>query len=170
MQPRLRVCNFILVVFAFYLAGCSSTGDKKEGKEVGIIRLHLETNPLPDGSTMEVPVFRKSPVLVNIYQAFFLDESMLKSAEIMEDQQGYRLALEFNPRGGMILENMTTSYRGSRIVAFGGWGDGLTRWLAAPITRERITNGVFSFTPDATIEECKILAEGLNRVAKKNEE
>jgi hypothetical protein len=42
-----------------------------------------------------------------------------------------------------------------------------SRWLAAPVIPRRISNGVLTFTPDASREEADLIAIGLNNVAKK---
>ena len=41
------------------------------------------------------------------------------------------------------------------------------RWLAAPVIRKRVTDGILAFTPDASREETELIVRGLNNVAVK---
>ena len=56
------------------------------------------------------------------------------------------------------------STRGRRLVIYCNFED--SRWLAAPVIREPIKDGLLTFTPDATREECERIVEGLNNVAR----
>ena len=71
--------------------------------------------------------------------------------------------IQFDKHGTLVLDNVTSSYKGSRIVVFSQFGS--ARWLAAPRIMNRISDGVFTFTPDASREETERIARGLNNIA-----
>ena len=75
-------------------------------------------------------------------------------------------------RGKWLLEQKTTTNPGKHIAIFAEWGKKLkeSRWLAAPVIPRRISNGVLTFTPDATREEMEQLVLGLNNLAAKMSE
>jgi hypothetical protein len=52
-----------------------------------------------------------------------------------------------------------------RIAVFARFPE--SRWLASPIMRKHISDGIFTFTPDCTREEADHIVRGLNNVAKK---
>ena len=58
----------------------------------------------------------------------------------------------------------TSQYKGQHIAVFSQFGD--ARWLAAPQITQQISDGVFVFTPDATMEESERIVRGLNNIAK----
>ena len=82
---------------------------------------------------------------------------------------GFALRIRFDHPGTALLEEYTAANHGRKIAVFSQFGEKIKdyRWLAAPIIARRITDGVFTFTPDATREEAEEIALGLNNVAKK---
>ncbi|MEW6305751.1 MAG: hypothetical protein AB1705_19910 [Verrucomicrobiota bacterium] len=186
MKFRLPAINIYLCccLAALLAAGCQSpeagkekkAAEKKGDKKLeAMVRLYQQVNPDGSGSNAPVSVYRAKPVEINVSRMPFLDETSLKRAGIVEDGFGtFAIGLEFDRRGTLILENLTAVNVNSHIAIQAVFGPKLeqVRWLAAPYLRQRITNGVVIFTPDATREEAEQLVTGLNnvieRVAKKD--
>jgi preprotein translocase subunit SecD len=88
---------------------------------------------------------------------------------------GFEFTIQFDRQGTRLLEQYSTASKGKRIAVFSYFGNpkepgkGEVRWLAAPVVRERITDGIFTFTPDASREEAERIARGLNNVARVKE-
>ena len=79
------------------------------------------------------------------------------------------IQLRFNTRGAMILSGVTTANRNRRLAVFCAFSqekskDKETRWLASPMLNRPITDGLLTFTPDATREEAIRIVKGLNEV------
>lgn len=164
-----RINTYFLLAAALSLlllgAGCSAAGKEKRKQkfEQSSIRLHLSANPDPTGATTNAVVGRADPFSVTIQRAAFLTEFNLDRADVSDTVGGFVIALQFNPEGAITLEQYTTAYRGRHIVIGAEFGP--IRWLAAPVVRQRITDGRLIFTPDATREEAERIVRGLNRVA-----
>lgn len=171
MKLRCPWFNTYLVLLALLLAGCSTSREGKEsGKQLALIRLHLEANQDGTDRNAPVPVFRERPLMVNINRDPFLDERSVVKASVVDDAGGFHLSVEFDYHGQLQLESVTGAYRGARIAINAQFSDGKTatnRWLAAPRITQRITSGVMSFTPDATREESELIVRGLNNLAVK---
>jgi hypothetical protein len=152
-----------------FASACETTGDKKsdgqkKAKEATTLRLHIEVNPDGTDHSGPVPIFRERPVLVNIHKEFFLNEGDVQEAAVVETMGGYALMIQFDKHGTLVLDTVTSSYKGSRIAIYSQFGS--ARWLAAPRIIRRISDGNLTFTPDASREEAERIAHGLNNVAK----
>lgn len=149
-----------------FLCGCqSSTGPDK--KSLAILSLHIESNPdMPDVSS-PVPIYRQNPMMVNVDKTPFLTEADLAGAKIVNVLGGFAIQLQFNDRSKWMLEQYTAANPGRRIAVLCRWDKKLkeTRWLAAPSITRRISDGVLTFTPDATREESEKMVLGLNNMA-----
>ena len=143
-------------------SGCK-TSEKKD-EELSTIRLHLEVNKDGTSRNTAVPIYRSNPTLVNVMADSFLDERDIKEAAVVETMGGYALMLQFDKHGTLVLDTETSSRKGSRIAIYAEFGP--KRWLAAPLIKGRITDGVLTFTPDATREESERIARGLNNAAR----
>ena len=78
------------------------------------------------------------------------------------------ISVQFDKEGTWLLEDYTTSYKGKRIGVAAIFGEAQEpRWLGAPRIMQRITNGVFVFTPDASRKEADRIVAGLNNFALK---
>lgn len=170
MRSRLGSFNCILVAalgLAGLAVGCRSPQDRnKAAAELSTLRLFLETEFDTTGDkTAVVPVYRASPVLVRIAREPFLDEGAITDAQVVDVVGGFAIALRFNLHGTWVLDNITTSYRGQRMVIHSHFTEG--RWLAAPKITARLKDGVLVFTPDASREEAERIVRGLNHVAVK---
>lgn len=162
---NMYLCFALVWVFA---SGCQSPEQKdtkKKEKQTTLIELHMETNPESASDNETVSVNRDPPISVTIDKNAFLDSGDVEQAVLVEDLGGFAIKLKFNWRGTQLLEGMTSAYSGKRIAIFCTFGP--SRWLASPVIRKRITDGVLTFTPDASREEAERIVRGLNNVAKK---
>ncbi len=142
-------------------AGCTSGPDRKSKKEESVVQLFMEAEADIGDQTAVIQVVRSAPVPVRIYKRPFLDSSELVDAAVVDVVGGFVVQLQFTAHGALVLEQVSTAHRGSRIAVFGMFPGG--RWLAAPVVANRITNGVFVFTPDATREEAERLVRGVEQ-------
>jgi preprotein translocase subunit SecD len=172
MKIRLWCFNtYLLAGLLGLFAGCATSSKDSTAKDVredAALRLHLEVNPDGTDNSAAVLVGRAAPFLVNLEKAPFLTELQIDNATLNDTLGGYAISIKFNDEGRQILEQYTTAYKGKRIgvaVIFGEKHD--TRWVAAPRITQRITNGVFRFTPATTQAEADRLVAGLNNYAKK---
>jgi hypothetical protein len=150
-----------LAVLATAALGCQ-TGAKR--KELATLRLHLEVNP--DGTDRNAPaaIGRAAPFYVNAETQPFLDETSVTQAWVVEGLGGFQLLVQFDRRGTWLLDQYSTVNKGKRVAIYSEFGQ--SRWLAAPVLANRITDGTLVFTPDATREEAERIVRGLLQVAK----
>jgi preprotein translocase subunit SecD len=171
MKIRWNRFNIYLVVTlaAVAVCGCRTSGDINPKKLLSTLRLHLEVSRDGTKANEPVPVYRAQPVMINVEKAPFLTEANVAEAKVIDGVGGFALSIRFDRPGSALFEEYTTANHGRRIVVFSQFGDKIKdyRWLAAPVITRRITDGVFTFTPDATREEAEEIAFGLNNVAKK---
>lgn len=192
MTGRTQCFNtYLLAALLVFTTGCESPkgGDSADAKTAGkseskskdkaktgkkeeftLIRLHVQVNP--DGTQFTIPatVYRASPVNLNVQATPVVMEANVVHAELIEDLSGYSIRIFTDRSGALLLENATTTYRGSRMVVLAEWGtdkQAERRWVSAVFIGNRITDGVFSFTPDATREEADAIVRGLNNMAVK---
>lgn len=166
-QHRFNI--YLLVLAATFLCGCKTMGNKQD-KQLSTLRVHLEVTPEPMDFSTTVKVFRAKPLEVTVDKSPFLTEANVSGAKVVEMHGGFALQIQFNQEGTWLLEEYTTTNPGRHLAIFSefGWKKLKSRWLAAPMIRKRISDGVLTFTPDATREEAEEIALGLNNVAKKN--
>jgi preprotein translocase subunit SecD len=133
------------------------------------LRLHLEARRDGTKANEPVPIYREKPVWVNVELTPFLTEGNIASAKVVDAVGGFVLRIQFDHAGTSLFEQATTGNHGKKIAVFCQFGEKLKdyRWLAAPVITQRSSDGVFTFTPDATREEAEEIADGLNNVAKK---
>jgi hypothetical protein len=156
------------------LCGCQ-TAESKRKKQLARLGLYLEVNPDATQSSEPVPIYRGSPVIMNVQKQPFLGEKMIKEAKVIDVVGGFALVIQFDRKGTWLLEQYTGANRSRHFAIFSQWvqppSEELNngRWLAAPKIADRITDGLVSFTPDATREEADQIALGLNNLATKLE-
>ena len=172
MKIRWQRFNLYLLVAAVAAAVCgckTPSSEPKPKKLLSTLRLHLEVSRSSPKGTQDVPVYRAKPVMVNVQLIPFLSEAEVAEARVIDVGGDFALSIKFDRAGTALLEQYTTAYRGKRVAVYSQFGEAIkyNRWLAAPIIARRITDGVFTFTPDATREEVEEIALGLNNVAKK---
>jgi uncharacterized lipoprotein NlpE involved in copper resistance len=166
MNIRAGRFNIILAVLLCPLVACETPEKKKEDpkKEAAMIRFFLESNPDETGRTMQVPVYRRRPMLVTVQRDPVLDEGYLEHAEVVDadDMGGLAIKLTFNADGTRRLDAVTIEHRGFHFAIEAVWTE--ERFIAAPLITKRISNGEFVFTPDASREEAERIVLGLKHV------
>ncbi len=148
--------------------GCQTDPNQKKAPKTGynLLRLHLEVNPDGTDKSSPVTVGQLSPFPVNVQKVAFVDETHLARASVVDDDLGgFKMRIQFNRQGSWLLEQYTLSSKGKRLAVFAQLDT--VRWLAAPIITKSVSDGVLTFTPDATREEAEKLAVGLNKTVKK---
>jgi hypothetical protein len=170
MKVCARRFNLYLALAAMLALFCGCHTDKKP-KEISALRVHLQTNPGPEGSTQTVSVLRADPVSVTIGHDPVLTEANVITAKVIDTPGGFAVEVKFDESGALMLEQYSAANPGRHFAIFGQWGDTLLegRWLAAPLITHRLSNGVLSFTPDITREQADRFVLGLNNVAKKTQ-
>jgi preprotein translocase subunit SecD len=166
----MKVCTrrfnvyFALATALALLCGCQT---EKQPKDLGALRVHIETNPGPDGTSQSILILRADPVAVRISTSPILTEANIIAAKTIETPGGFAIEVQFDEISASALEQYTAANPGRHLAIYGHWGktpaDG--RWLAAPLITHRIGNGILSFTPDCSREEAGLLVLGLNNVA-----
>lgn len=173
MSARWLRFNFYLFVLAILglAVGCQTAEERRRGNLSTSLWLHvespstlIETNHLAGATIAGVRfVFSRRP---------FLTEDYVQSAELIDAPQGgYAIQVGYDDHGRMALDAVSAEARGRHIVVLAKFGPKKKpeqRWIAAPLVRHRITDGVFTFTPDATREEAEDIVFGLQNVARKN--
>ena len=157
---RFNIYLFVALALLVPVNGCKT--DKKK-KNVTILELHLEASADGSGDNESVQVFRDPPISVNVDKESFLDGEDVEQAKVVDELGGYVIQLKFNWRGTQLLSSITAANRGKRIAVLCVFGE--ARWLAAPVIRKAINDGVLKFTPDASREEADRIVKGLNDVA-----
>lgn len=163
MKFRFRPINWNLALalaLALGAAGCASSSRKDE--QISTIRLHFEVNPQMTRRSIEVAVLRAHPVRLTVAEEPLVHEGYLNAAEILSSGGTHSIKLTFNPAGKRLLETETAVNLGRRLAIFAQFPE--PRWLAAPVITGRNTDGTITFTPDASLEECRRLIDGLNLV------
>ena len=168
VHRKQRFNIYLMVALSALLAwGCQSPETKKK-REVATLRLHIETNPQGLGHTQVASILREAPFDVTVEQTPFLTEGNIAEAKVINAMGGYAISLQFNTEGKMLLEQYTSANQGRKIAVLSQWGKDMAqhRWLAAPVVKKRISNGLLVFTPDASREEADEIVLGLNNVSK----
>jgi hypothetical protein len=143
-------------------SGCSTT--RSEKRMEASLRFYLECNLDGTDRSQAISVGRTDPFALATESRSFLSEFNVDRASVIEAPGGFVLSVQFDREGTWILEQYSTAHKGKRVAIAAEFGE--LRWIAAPVMRERITNGLFVFTPDTTREEAEKIARGVNRVAK----
>lgn len=176
---KIRASRFNLyLIFLLALgivAGCASPEHKEKSEEkklLSTLRLHQEISPDPLGRSENAEVDRQNPVRFTVDKEPFLTEASVKEAKVIDVTGGFALQIQFDRQGTWLLEQYTAKPSKHILVASQFMGPGeekinAGRWLGAPMVRTHITDGLLIFTPDASREEARRIALGLNNVAKK---
>ena len=157
---------YFCLALLFASSGCKTTEERKQNKEASTIRFHLEVNADGTPTNSGVPIYRESPVWLNVNREPFLTEGDVQEAAVVtvDASGGFGIRIQLNRHGALVLENVTTAHKGRRMAIQSQFGE--ARWLAAPLITQRITNGLLVFTPDATRAEADRVVLGLNNIAR----
>jgi preprotein translocase subunit SecD len=136
---------------------------KSGSKEATRISFHVEINPDGTERCVQAQIYRKNPITITVDRSPVLHEGFVERADVVEFMGTYAIRIKFDSTGTLLLDNVTTSNRGRHLAIFCQFGD--ARWIGAPLITQRISNGVFVFTPDTTKEEAERIVRGLNNVA-----
>jgi preprotein translocase subunit SecD len=168
MKVCARQFNIYFAVAAMFALLCGCQTDKPP-KDVGALRVHIETNPGPGDTSQTVSVLRSDPVQVTVATDPILTEANIVSARVIDSPGGFAIEVRFDETGTWSLEQYSASNPGKHFAIYGQWGEKLVngRWLAAPLITRRIASGLLAFTPDMSRAESDQLVLGLNNVAKK---
>ncbi len=161
---------YLLTATLLGLTACQSPEERERADTLATLRLYLEATP--DG-TAHYQMLELAGVPVCASKSAFLAESSVKQASVIATRDGgYALDIEFDHHGLLVLDSITASNRGKRIILFTQFGpkkSGQQRWLAAPKITSRISKGRLVFTPNATRAEAEQIALGLNNAVAKRE-
>jgi preprotein translocase subunit SecD len=164
MKIRFLSFNIYLLLAALlFSSGCYSP-EEKEKREMSTIRMFLESNN--DGTEHTGPVYVTSKKYeVNIDKEPFVTEGDVDHAQVVDGIGGFEIQVSFNAHGTLMLEMVTTSNKGKRMVIM--TQSPQTKWIASPMIQKKIASGTLVFTPDCTRQEADRIVSGLNNVAKK---
>lgn len=101
--------------------------------------------------------------MVRVEKDSFLDERDVARASLSDYMDGFVIQLQFNDHGTLVLDTISSANKGKRVAIMADFGE--QRWLAAPVLSRRISDGILTFTPDATREEATRIVRGLNNTA-----
>ena len=165
--------NLLGIVLLVLVSGCR-TEEGRRARVLSTLRVHIEVNRDGTDRNREIPVYRETPVLVNIDAEPFVTEEEVSEARVVETVGGFAIRITFGRRGAYLLDNATARNRGKHYAVFCQFASvqdpavHQSRWLAAPLVTGRMADGVLMFTPDASREEAYEIILGLNNVAKQN--
>lgn len=168
---RSRFNIYLLAALAVTLfCGCRTHSTDAQ-KQRATLRVHLEATADDASSSTQVPIYRASPVQLQVEKDPFLTEAQVKSAQVVNVLGGFDLRIQLNQEGTWLLQSYSASNPGKHYAIFCQFGEKSNkgRWLAAPMFSHLISDGVLQFTPDASHEEAEQIALGLNNMAKKFE-
>lgn len=121
------------------------------------IRLHLPANPASP-ETRRLAVALRTPAISLQVDSFpILTESYLEHAELVGEGDNFSIRLTFNAHGTFVLEHASLNNRDQLLVIFINGSP-----VAAPQLKQRISDGVFQFTPDMAREDAEKVVKGLN--------
>lgn len=125
---------------------------KKKPKPIKSFRVHIEARrDLPQRS-LPAKVGRQSPMAYNIEKLPILFEQNVTSLTVVDQPWGFEVRVKFDSPGTRLLENYTSAGVGRHLIVATEI-EGEVRWLAAPLIRQRISDGTLTFSPDASREE-----------------
>lgn len=162
MKTRQNTFNTYLLaaLCAAWLGGCASP---PRSKDAPVVRVYLEMTPDGTGHQETIPIGRRPLFDVTVQKQPFLTEFHLKRAEVRDDKLGgCEMVLEFNRQGRWLLDEVSTANKGRRAAIFILFGK-TAHWTAAPVMKNRISDGTLAFTPDLTRAEAETLARRINK-------
>jgi hypothetical protein len=168
MMIRLNRFNiYLTALVAGLLVSCETTGSKtsgKKGAEASTFRIYLESRREMLDQTKEVSVYREHPEKLLIFKNPVIDERHLEKVEVIDTKEGFLLVVRMNAEGKLLLQNLSLSERGKRIVIESLFTE--LRYLGAPYLTRNIPDGILVFQPDATRAEAERITRGINNLIK----
>lgn len=182
MVIRLMRFNFYLLLFAVVLCGCATTGSSskssadsakssKSKKILARLTVNVESSREPDGKSETIMVPRSNPIKLTVQSSSVVNETHVAEARLVDSFAGFTMLIQFTPMGTHLLEQYTAMNPGRHFAVAVQFGEDQVqnRWIAAPVIKRRITDGILAFTPDASREEAELIVRGLNNMAIKLE-
>ncbi len=172
MKISLLRFNIILLLLCCIVpVGCQTTKKddktaaikKKYKKEKVMLQFHLAGRPSAGGRNIRLS---NNNVQVSVDANPFLDFRSIEGAQLIEDQYGYAIQVQFNSHGAFVLDTVTTEHRGKSIAIGATQPKVEQTWLAAPAIQERNSSGFLTFTPDVTRDEAERIVYGVRNVVK----
>ena len=161
MDTKRRRFNIYLLAAAacILFSGCATSKPKKIET---VLQVHAAGTDKAI-FTKKVKLFRDAPMEMRVEESPLLTGVDVKKATVVEALGGFALKIEFEARGRWILDSHSSLNIGKNLVIFAKFGEepGVSRWIAAPIISNRISDGALIFTPDTTREEAELIAKGL---------
>lgn len=151
-------------------APASGSGKKektKKPKPLKSIRVHVESRHDLAERSLPAAIGRDTQLKINVEKLPILNESHVENAALLDQPGGFQLRIKFNSLGMKILESYTAAAAG-RHLAIMTDVDGEARWLALPLIRQRIGDGILTFSPDIPRETAERLVTGLNAEVERN--
>jgi len=161
-----RFNTYLLLLLACGLCGCETTS-RKSDKAIARLTVTVESNREAEGRSEFITVSRAQPIKLKIQSSALLNETHVAEARLVDSFGGFTMRIQFTSMGTHLLEQYTAQYPGRRFAIASQFGEKemQVRWLAAPVIKRRITDGVLVFTPDASREEAELIVRGLNNCA-----
>lgn len=158
--------NTYLLLLACALCGCETTRSKAD-KAQARLTVTVESNREAEGRSESITVSRAQPITLKIQSSVLLNETHVAEARLVDSFGGFTMRIQFTSMGTHLLEQYTAQYPGRRFAIAAQFGEKeiQMRWLAAPVFKRRITDGILTFTPDASREEAALIVRGLNNAA-----
>lgn len=158
--------NTYLLLLACALCGCETTRSKAD-KAQARLTVAVESNREAEGRSESITVSRAQPITLKIQSSALLNETHVADAQLLDSFGGFTIRIQFTSMGTHLLEQYTAQYPGRRFAISAQFGEKemQTRWLAAPVLNRRISDGILTFTPDASREEAELIVRGLNNAA-----
>ena len=163
-----RFNTYLFLLAVALSVGCKTAEERRRDKAITTFRLHLETNRGETGSDAIIEI---AGAQLYVNNSPFLDETSVTNAAVVDTRDGgFAIQVKYDRHGTLVLDTVTTEYRGRHVAIFTQFGPGKLeqkRWLGAPYIGSSLTRGVLLFTPNATREEAEEVVRGLNNVAKR---
>jgi len=157
-----------LLVLTWGVWGCHTAPKEKQAPKKGYsaVSFHIEVTRDGTDKNSTVTIGRQVSFPLNVTKNPFLETSHLTGVSLMDDGMGgFGLKFLFDRQGSWLLEQYTVANKGRRIAVLAELDD--FQWIAAPLITQKISDGVFTLTPDASREEAEKLVLGLKKSIKK---
>lgn len=162
----------VLSLASGLVSGAAESSDtsrkrSRKPKPVERIRVHVESRHDIAERSLKVEVGQGPGAMkFQVEKLPILNEVHVERAALLEVPGGFQVQLKFDSLGAKILESYTAAAAGRHLLLLTEF-DEESRWIAAPLIRRRIGDGVLAFSPQITREEADRLVKGLNQAIDK---